>query len=157
MGCFGIRILTNKNNTINYSIISTFDYKEDKYIFGTKYSILELLWHEICHLTINNLTKSFINQFDVSRKKVSDNFIKHFYTDIETIINEYIVRAITIRLFEINYGKEMIEDLLKDSIQKGFTEIEAIKDYISKNCEKSGKFSKKDGYKELMDYVISKI
>jgi len=157
MGCFGITILTNKNATINYSIISPFDYKENKYIFGSKYSILELLWHEICHLTINDLTKSFISQFDINNKIISDNFIKHFYTDIETIINEYIVRAITIRLFEINYGKENIEILTKDSIQKGFTEIEAIKYYISNNCEKSGKFSKKDGYKELINYVINKI
>jgi len=156
MGNFGIKILTNENTTYNYSVISPFDYKENKYIFGSKFSILELLWHEISHLTINELTKNYIDQFDISCKIISNDFIKHFYTDIETIVNEYIIRAITIRLLEINYGEKTVENLIKDNIQKGFTEIESVKNYISKNCEKDNKFIK-EGYKELMDYVINKI
>ena len=156
MGNFGIKILTNENTTYNYSVISPFDYKENKYIFGSKFSILELLWHEISHLTINELTKNYIDQFDISCKIISNDFIKHFYTDIETIVNEYIIRAITIRLLEINYGEKTVENLIKDNIQKGFTEIESVKNYISKNCEKDNKFIK-EGYKELMKFVINKI
>jgi len=156
MGSFGIKILTNENNTYNYSVISPFDYKENKYIFGSKFSILELLWHEISHLTINDLTKNYIDQFDTSCKIISNDFINHFYTDIETIVNEYIIRAITIRLLEINYGEKTVENLIQDNIQKGFKEIETVKNYISKNCEKENKFIK-EGYKGLMDYVINKI
>jgi len=157
MGCFGIKIVTNENITKNYSVISPFDYKENKYIFGSKYSILELLWHEISHLTINDLTKNYINQFNVSHKTISNDFTKRFYTDIETIVNEYIIRAITIRLLEINYGEKITENLIKDNIQKGFTEIESIKNYISQNCEKDNKFTREEGYKELINYVINKI
>jgi hypothetical protein len=157
MGCFGIKIITNENIINNYSVISPIDYKDNKYIFGSKFSVLELLWHEISHLTINELTKKYINQFDLSGKIISDNFIKHFYTDIETIANEYIVRVITIRLLEINYGEKTVENLIQDYIQKGFTEIETIKNYISKNCEKDSKFIREEGYKELLDYVINKI
>jgi hypothetical protein len=156
MGNFGIKILSNKNITYNYSVISPFDYKENKYIFGSKFSILELLWHEISHLTINDLTKNYIDQFDISCKIISNDFIKHFYTDIETIVNEYIIRAMTIRLLEINYGERTVENLIQDNIQKGFKEIESIKNYISKNCEKDNKFLK-EGYKELMEFVINKI
>jgi len=156
MGNFGIKILTNENITNNYSLISPFDYKENKYIFGSKFSILELLWHEISHLTINDLTKNYIDQFDISCKIISNDFIKHFYTDIETIVNEYIIRAITIRLLEINYGEITVENLIQDNIQKGFTEIESVKNHISKNCEKDNKFIK-EGYKDLMDCVINKI
>jgi len=157
MGSFGIKILTNENITYNYSVISPFDYKENRYIFGSKFSILELLWHEISHLTINALTKNYIDQFDISCKIISDDFTKHFYTDIETIVNEYIIRAITIRLLEINYGEETVENLIKDNIQKGFTEIESIKNFISKNCEKDKKFTREGGYKDLIGYVINKI
>jgi hypothetical protein len=157
IGCFGIKILSNENITYNYSVISPFDYKENKYIFGSKFSVLGLLWHEISHLTINDLTKNYISQFNISGKIVSNDLIKHFYTDIETVINEYIIRAITIRLFEINYGEKMIGNLIQDNIQKGFTEIKSIRDYILKNCEKDNKFTKEEGYKELMDYVINKI
>ena len=56
-GCFGIRISTNENITMNYSVLSPYDYKDGKYVFGTKESVTETLWHEICHLTINVLTK----------------------------------------------------------------------------------------------------
>jgi hypothetical protein len=157
MGCFGIKILTNENITYNYSVISPFDYKRNKYIFGSKFSVLEMLWHEISHLTINDLTKNHIDQLNISHKIISNDFIKHFYTDIETVINEYIIRAITTRLFEINYGEKIIENLIQDNIQKGFTEIESIKNYISKNCEKNNKFTREEGYKKLMDYVVNKI
>jgi len=156
MGSFGIKILTNENITYNYSVISPFDYKENKYIFGSKFSVLELLWHEISHLTINDLTKNYIGQFDISSKIIPNDFIKHFYTDIETIVNEYIIRAITIRLLEINYGGKTVENLIQDNFQKGFKEIESVKNFIIKNCEKDNKFTK-EGYKELMDYVINKI
>ena len=157
MGCFGIRILTNENVMYNYSIISPFDFSENRYIFGSKFSVLETLWHEISHLTINNMTKSYINQLDISHKKITNSFVKNFYTDIETIINEYIVRAITIRLFEINYGDKKVGNLIQENIQKGFTEIESIKNYISKNCEKDNKFTREEGYIKLLDYVINKI
>jgi len=156
MGNFGVKILTYENITYNYSVISPFDYKENKYIFGSKFSVLELLWHEISHLTINDLTKNYFDQFDISCKIISDDFIKHFYTDIETIVNEYIIRAISIRLLEINYGEKTVENLVQDNIQKGFIEIESIKNYISKNCEKDNKFIK-NGYKALMEFVINKI
>jgi len=156
MGNFGIKILTNESITYNYLVISPFDYKENKYIFGSKFSIVELLWHEISHLTINDLTKNYIDQFDISCKIISNDFIKHFYTDIETIVNEYIIRAITIRLLEINYGEITVENLIQDNIQKGFKEIESVKNFIIKNCEKDNKFIK-EGYKGLMSYVINKI
>ncbi len=41
MGCFGIKILTKENVTYNYTIISPFDYKDRKYIFGSKFSVLD--------------------------------------------------------------------------------------------------------------------
>jgi len=157
MGCFGIKIFTNENITYNYSVISPFDYKENKYIFGSEYSVLELLWHEISHLTINNLTKNYINRFNIRKKEVPDDFKKIFYTDIETIINEYIIRAITIRLLEINYGEKTAGNLIRYNINNGFRAIELIKDYISKNCEKDNKFTREEGYKELIDYVINKL
>jgi len=62
MGCFGIKIITNENTVNKYSVISPFDYKENRYVFGSKISVLELLWHEIGHLSVNELTKIYINQ-----------------------------------------------------------------------------------------------
>ena len=156
-GNFGIKIQTNENVILNYSVLSPYDYKDNKYIFGSKESIIGLLWHEISHLTINDLTKKYISRFNINEKVIPDNFVKIFYTSIEVIINEYIIRAITVRLFEIQQGKNISKDNLQNDIQKGFTEIETIKNYIAENCEENSKLVKGNKYKELMNYVIGKI
>lgn len=155
--CYAMKILTNEQTILNYSVMCAYDYKDNKYIFGVDYSVKELLWHEISHLTINDLTKKYIDQFNIHEKTVPDNFVKIFYTTIETIINEYIIRAITIRLFEIHHEENITEYLLQCHVQKGFKEIESIKNYIAKNCEENNKLIKNEKYKELMDYVINKI
>ena len=132
LGCFGIKVNTNMNETLQYSVISPYDYK---YIFGTINFKRDYIWHEISHLTINDLTKNHINQFNVDENKVSEIFAKNFYTNAETIINEYIIRAITIRLFEMDGEKGFVEYLIGTNIQKGFKEIELVKEYIKENCE----------------------
>ena len=157
LGNFGIKIQTNENIALNYSVLSPYEYKDSKYYFGSKEYIMELLWHETSHLTINDLTKKYIGQFNTNEKIIPDNFVKIFYTSIEAIINEYIIRAITIRLFEIYYDENTAEQFMQYHIQKEFKEIESIKNYIVKNCEKNNKLIKDNKYKELMNYVINKI
>jgi hypothetical protein len=157
MGSFGIKVKTNKNEILNYSVISPNDYKENKYVFGSIDFKKSYLWHEICHLTINDLTRKYINQFNTEKKQISEIFTNNFYTNTETIINEYIIRAITIRLFEIIGEKNFIRYLIEDNIQKGFNDIEVLKNYIKENCEENNKLIKGDNYKNLMEYVISKI
>jgi hypothetical protein len=138
-------------------VLSPYGYKDNEYIFGSKEYIIELLWHEISHLTINDLTKKYISQFNINEKTVPENFVKILYTSIEAIVNEYIIRAITIRLIEIYHGKNIAENHMQNHIEKGFTEIEPIKNYIAKNCEENNKLLKDNKYKELMNYVINKI
>jgi len=156
-GCFGIKIQTNENITLNYSVLSPYDYKDNKYNFGTKEQIKELLWHEISHLTINDLTEKYISRFNVNEKTIPEKFVKIFYTNIEAIINEYIIRAITTRLFEIHHEENIAEHHLQNHIQKGFAEIKSIKNYLAKNCEKNNKLLKNEKYKELINYVAEKI
>jgi hypothetical protein len=157
LGNFGIKIQTNENITLNYSVLSPYGYKGNEYVFGSKEYIIETLWHEISHLTINDLTKIYINQFDINEKIIPDNFVKIFYTNIEAIVNEYIIRTITIRLIEIYHGKNIAENHMQNHIEKGFKEIESIKNYMVKNCERNNKLIKDNNYKELMNYVINKI
>ncbi len=117
----------------------------------------ENLWHEVCHLTINDLTKKYIGQMDIDKKAVPDHFVKIFYTDIESIINEYIIRAVTLRLFEIHGEYDIAEKYLQHHIQKGFKEIQSIKNYLKKNNEMNNKLIKNESYKELIYYVFEKI
>ena len=157
MGNFGIRI--NKNNTepVNYIINSPFDYKENKYIFNDTESQKYNLWHEIGHTVINDLTRKYICQFNTENIKVPDIYRKNIYTHTETIINEYIIRAVTLRLSELLDDRDVMLSFLNNEIKRGFKEIEAIKDYIIKNCEEENKLLKDDIYRELVNFVMSKI
>jgi hypothetical protein len=156
MGCFGIKVKTNKNEILNFSVISPYDYKDNKYIFGSINFKKSYLWHEICHLTINDLTRKYFNQFNVKEKQISKIFSKNIYTNVETIINEYIIRAITVRLFEIIGETNFVKYLIEDDIQKGFNYIELLKNYIMENCEENNKLVKDNEYIKLMEYIINK-
>jgi len=156
-GCFGFNIKTNENSTFNYSVISPYDYIDNKYIFGPKSFIKETIRHEVCHLTINDLTKKYIEQININEKTIPDHFKNIFYTSIESIINEYIIRAITVRLFEIHNEKDIAEKHLQNHIQKGFKELKSIKIYLEKYCEMNNKLMKNEKYKELMNYILEKI
>jgi hypothetical protein len=157
MGNFGIKISTNEEKVLNYSVLSPYDYKDGKYVFGPENMIKEYLWHEISHLTINDLTKGYINQFSTRGGTISEKLIRNFYNNIETIVNEYIVRSITIRLFELIGENEFVEYLINDNIKKGFENIKSIKEYIRKNCEQNDRLVKDNKYKDLIKYVLSKI
>ena len=157
MGNFGIKISTNENKVLKYSILSPCDYKDGKYVFGPKNMIKEYLWHEISHSTINDLTKECINQFSIRGGVISEKLIRNFYNNIETIVNEYIVRSITIRLFELNGEDKFVEYLINDNIRKGFENIELIKEYIGRNCEQNSRLLKGNKYKDLIKYVLNRI
>jgi hypothetical protein len=154
-GNFGVKINQNNLETKNYVINSPSDYKENKYIFYTPLYIKYNWWHEISHTVINDLTKKYIHHFDIDSMAVPDIFRKHFYTNTETIIYEYIIRAITLRLFEL-YDKGVVPSLINHETDKGFTEVEKIKNYIIDNCEKNNALLKDDNYKELVNFVIKK-
>ena len=157
MGNFGIGISAKNNIKYNYSVFSPCEYKNNTYIFGSKWWNKSILWHEIGHLTINDLTKTFIERFDTSNKIISECFVKHFYGSIESIVNEYIIRAITLRQFEIVDKEDNITGLIQHDVEQGFYEIEKVKNYIAKYCEKDNKLLKGEKYIELMDYVIKLI
>jgi hypothetical protein len=157
MGNFGMKINKHNNETVNYVINSPFDYRENKYIFNDPESLKYNLWHETGHTVINDLTRKYLSQIDTRNIKVPDIFRKNFYTNAETIINEYIIRAITLRLSELSDDKNVTLSFLDNEIKKGFKETENIKNYITKNCEDKNKLIKDDNYKDLVNFVISKI
>jgi hypothetical protein len=152
-GNFAVTINQNNLETKNYIINSPSDYKENKYIFYTPLYLKYNWWHEISHTVINDLTKKYIHHFDIDSIAVPDIFRKNFYTDIEIIIDEYIIRAITLRLFEL-FDKGVVSSLIDHETGKGFKEVEKIKNYIIENCEENNTFLKDDNHKELVNFVI---
>ena len=157
MGGFGIRVKADSNEVLNYSVISPFDYRENKYDFGSLQFKKEFVWHEIGHLAISDLTRGYLSQFNLTGKQVPEIYLNNFYTSIENITEEYIIRAITIRLVEMNGGLEIMEFPMESHVLQGFKNILAIKDYIRKYCEEDNKLAKDNRYKKLLEYVLGKI
>jgi hypothetical protein len=154
-GNFGVKINQNNLETKNYVINSPFGYKENKYIFYTPLELKYNWWHEISHTVINDLIEKYIHHFDIDNMVAPDIFRKHFYTNIETVTYEYIIRAITLRVFEL-FDKDVVPSLINHETGKGFTEVEKIKNYIVENCEKNNTLIKDDMFKELVEFVIKK-
>jgi hypothetical protein len=154
MGNFGVNIKNRKNERINYIIRSPYEYKDNKYNFGAGNVIL---WHEISHTAINDLTGTYINHFNIDAIKPPEKFKKISYCSIKGIICEYIVRAITLRMTELMEGKESMISVLNHETGQGFTAVEEIKGYIEKNCEADKQLIKDDNYKGLIGCVINKI
>jgi len=148
-GNFGI----NTNDKI-YIIISPINYKDDKYIFGSKESVKNIIWHEISHTVINDLTKKYYNLVRFENIKIPEIYVNNLYNNWETIINEYIIRSITYLLEKDNNCQKA---LLEYEIKSGFNEIENIKNFIIENCLINDKFNKENNYSKLIDYVIERI
>jgi hypothetical protein len=149
LGNFGISIGMD-----NYILISPLEYNENKYIFGSNESIRNIIWHEISHTVINNLTKKYFNYSKYESMEKSNILVNNIYNNMETIINEYIIRSITYLLEKDNNCSKALLDY---EIKSGFNKIEEIKEYIIKNCTENNKFVKDKKYKGLIDYVINNI
>jgi hypothetical protein len=148
-GNFGIN-----NDTGNYIILSPFDYRDNKYIFGPKDNIKGIIWHEIGHTVINDLTNKYYDESKHKNIEVPEIFVNQFYNNIKAIINAYIIRSIVYLLEkDINSKKEILDY----EIKSGFNEIENISKYILENCMENNKFKKENKYEELIELVINKV
>ncbi|MDR3115462.1 MAG: DUF4932 domain-containing protein [Treponema sp.] len=157
MGGFGISLRMKDNDIKNYMVVSPYNYKNGSYVFGPKNLIKEYLWHEISHTKINNLTKNYAEQIKKHEKTIPEKVVKQGYTNIETILNEYIIRAITLRQFEKQGEKSFMEYLIDDNAKKGFTDVGLIKEFIKENGENENRFMKFDNYEELLNYLLARI
>jgi len=156
MGCYSI----NMNNDLEkkcYQIMCPTEYNNDKYLFNYPEPIIHILWHEISHSVINDLTEKYINEFDIENVEIPENIKNTGYSIVEVVINEYIIRAIVYILVELNECENSAA--LQYEVEKnfGFTEVKNLKNYIMKNCEKNNKLLLDENYKKLMKFVIDKI
>lgn len=91
---------------------------------------LPVIIHEYIHSFINPLIKSNPEEFNelgetlllIQREKM----IKHGYNVWNVILQEYLVRACTIRFLEQKEGKRKANKNIKYDISAGFTEIEGL-------------------------------
>jgi hypothetical protein len=117
----------NGKNDI-YSCNSATDEKEGIPYLSMR-NLIGYVWHEFSHSFVNYLTyqnsdrvKSFEKLFDPIEKSMG----KMAYGKWSICVNEHIVRAVNIRLAELNLGYKAGADIMTEEKEKDFIYIEPI-------------------------------
>lgn len=119
VGNFGPRIKSDDGYDLYAIITGNFL----KYGFDEK-MIRYLIWHEFSHSFINPLSDLYsdeINKYADNYDAIAGNMERQGYnTTLINSINEYIIKAITVRLTYLNYGEEQAKAVLDEEIGTGF-------------------------------------
>lgn len=106
------------------------------------------LFHELSHPIINPLTAKYLkNEKNIINSEERKILRENAYGSIESIINEYIIRASEVIFYPYcNASRLNIENLIKRNIKKGFIHIQKFVKFLTEYNEK------RDEYKTIEDY-----
>jgi hypothetical protein len=147
-GGFNAEFLANGKKEV-YAIIGPNGEIEYIPYFEKKFLEMDLILHEFGHSFVNPLTEKFQNEIETIKEKYYTENLKkdgkiQAYNEWKYLFNELIIRAITIRIANKNFGTEKAKELLDYEKSIGFSLvdniIEILKEYEN-NREKYSKFS----------------
>ena len=127
-GGYGPRMPAENGKYDIYSCMTTTNEKN-----GIPYVNLEYLkyyvWHEFGHSFVNPLTEKYLKKIASSKKlfePISQTMDKMAYGTWNHCVNEHIIRAINVRLYEQNIGEKEAKRLLNSELSQKFIYIEPI-------------------------------
>ena len=130
---------------------------DDSDMFPSYRDITYLLYHEFSHSFINPLTEIYCNieKYDDTFKKIFPIMKKLHYGDNYTIINEHIIRALTLRYIYYNGNEEVYRKVKNEEISDGFEGIGAVLDSLIVYEENRDKYNSiEDFYPYLLETLI---
>jgi len=125
-GNYGVNTKTCVYANISGRINST---KKTDVFVNCSFDFSNLLYHEFSHSFINPLTDkhALTSEEDPIFNNIFEAMQEQAYGNNRTIINEHIIRALTLRfMFHINKDIEFYNELLQKEKEKGFIYIENI-------------------------------
>jgi hypothetical protein len=113
-----------------YAVVTPVD--EAGSSFGSADHVLGFVWHEFLHAYVNALTDRFAVSGDeyARRVVVDENLRSQFYPDWKTIIDENIIRALTIQLFTTASHADHADWLLQRETERGFVFVPPLIDLL---------------------------
>lgn len=127
-GSYSHRIEVTNNKYDIYSCNVTRDYKNEiPYI--KREVLLRNATHEFSHSFVDNLTAKYNKRISESQalyRPISIPMEYQAYGTWSSCVNEHIVRAINIRIHELNWGEEISQKMLKEEKENQFIYIEPI-------------------------------
>lgn len=155
-------MITNANGQNElYSAVAAEDI-EGGIPYMNKSNLLYLVWHEFGHSFVNPLTDKYADRVkgsvaDSLYEPTKNHMLTQGYVTWQTCVNELVIRAIGVRLFELNLGAEESKKALDQELQLGFIYIEPLveklKEYEVKREKDNITFA--DFYPELLDVFDS--
>ena len=148
---------TGKENI--YACISTTSIKDDIPYLNTD-DLIFLIWHESGHSFVNPLADKYadrVKSVDKLFEPIKKGMFGQGYRNWFTCVNEHILRATTIRLFDLHLGSQQSEDLLNKELRRHFIYVEPLaeklKDFDKQRDENNITFS--EFYPELLNVLDS--
>jgi len=158
-GGYGLKIPDANGNDNIYACISSTSMK-DSVPYLNKDGLIYYVWHEFGHSFVNPLTDKYADRISALNKlfePIKDVMSRQAYRDWATCVNEHIIRAITIRLMELNFGSKQSEELLEKELGMHFIYIkpliEKLKEFENKRNKDNITFS--EFYPELLNVLDS--
>lgn len=143
-GNYGLRLPSGDNRFDLYAVIGGSDFTNNN-----EEVLRYLIWHEFSHSFINPITDKYNatllknkNNFEL----IKDDMKEQGYASWDTTINEHIIRAVTIRLTEIVYGKDVAGRLLDEETRRGFVYIDALCNQLKYYENHRNKYSTIESY-----------
>ncbi|RDY26733.1 DUF4932 domain-containing protein [Romboutsia weinsteinii] len=144
---YGPRIKDTSGNFDIYSIQGSFDIEDDLPKFDDEEFFKYLVRHEFGHSFVNPVTTDNIdtvNKYENLYTPIESEMKKQAYSNWDTSLNEHIVRAVVIRMTEINDGKNEAEKYIDKERKSSFIYIDDIvnllKDEYEPNRDKYSTF-----------------
>jgi len=158
-GGYGPKIpgANGKNNI--YACLSVTDMKDDIPYLSEEW-LLYYVWHEFGHSFVNHLTERYTDRVASSSKlfePIAKRMARIAYPKWEICVNEHLIRAINVRLYELYLGVEESKNQLDDDFKSHFIYIEPLieklKEFEKQRDENNIAFS--EFYPELLDVLDS--
>jgi hypothetical protein len=133
---------------------------KDNIPYLTEKGLRDYIWHEFGHSFVNPLTEKYNDRVEATNKlynPIEKIMSKYAYKNWSTCVNEHIIRAIHVRLFELHYDSQKAKIMLDNELALRYIYIEPLieklKDFEKQRDEKGITFS--EYYPELIDLFDS--
>lgn len=121
--------ITDGDKTDIYNIMSAKGIKEGRPTFGKIDDILYLVWHEFGHSFVNCLTEEnfdLVMKYSNLQEPIKEQMKNQAYGNWPTIVNEHVIRAVTVKLAEAKYGSDIAANIKQKEIGGSFCYITPI-------------------------------
>jgi hypothetical protein len=127
-GGYGPRLPASNNKYDIYSCNSTTD-NRDGIPYLSKDNLIYYVWHEFGHSFVNPQTDKYYDKvlgYDKLFSPIREDMAKLNYSDLSTLVNELVIRAINVRLRELYISPVASRKLLNRELENGFVYIQPV-------------------------------